>query len=166
MLQEPFQPNMGGCSASPGSYTYARFQRFPLSSPQMYTRKKILCVDDDYDDRTFFCEAINVADPEIEIVQVENGIDAMQFLEHAKMENRLPCLIVLDINMPLLDGKQTLMRIQQDSLLRELQVIVFTSSQNPNDNAFFKSKGVNLVVKPYDVRLFEEIAREFVSACA
>lgn len=132
----------------------------------MCSRKKILCVDDDQDDRCLFCEAIKEADPEMEIVQVENGLDALLFLEQAKVENRLPCLVVLDINMPLLDGKQTLVRIQQDSLLRELQVVIFTSSRNPNDNAFFKSKGVDMVVKPYDFRLFEKIARDFVSACA
>ena len=127
--------------------------------------RKILCVDDDCDDRYLLSEAIKEVAPHLEVVEAENGLAALSILEEAKQSDSLPCLVVLDINMPLLDGRQTLDRIQKDVGLQNLNVVVFTSSENPNDNAFFKSKGVQFVTKPFDHHYFAPIVKGFLNFC-
>src|SRR5687767_5428847 len=112
-------------------------------------QKKILCVDDDADDRQFLSEALNDVNPGISVVEAENGIAALNYLNDEKSHAReMPCLIVLDINMPLLDGKQTFQRLKEDPDYNQIPVVVFTSSENPNDRQLFKNKGVLMLSKP------------------
>src|SRR5687767_10565327 len=122
-------------------------------------KKKILCVDDDADDRLFLTEAINDMNPEVSVVSVENGIEAMNYLNDAKTEaSNLPCLIVLDINMPLLDGKQTFQRLKDDPELKKIPVVVFTSSENPNDRQLFRNLGVLMLSKPDNLAYMNRVA--------
>ena len=129
----------------------------------MTISKTILCVDDDEDDRFFLCEAIRHLAPALNIVEVANGIEALTYLQNIKQQS-LPCLVTLDINMPYLDGKQTLEKIKMDASLSALNVIVFTSSENPNDRRFFKNKGVDLYVKPFDNGHLQQIVQNFLSS--
>jgi len=128
----------------------------------MISHKAVLYVDDDEDDRFLLTEAIRDMAPALKVVEAENGIKALEYLKDAK--NNLPCLVVLDINMPYMDGKQTLERIKADQDLSGLDVVIFTSSENPNDKMFFKSKGVNMVVKPFDNKSLKQIVKRFVDA--
>ena len=93
----------------------------------------ILCVDDDSDDLYLLQEAIREVDPGMEIVQFNNGIDALKYLKEAKAEHDLPCVAVLDINMPIMDGKETLNRIKSDPMLSHVHVVVLTTSSSKND---------------------------------
>ena len=132
----------------------------------MKNNKTILYVDDDEDDRLFLSETIQQISPGTKVVEAENGIQALQYLDELKHDSeRLPCLVVLDLNMPLLDGKQTYERIHDDPLLHKLPVIILTSSQNPNDKAFFKKRGLELVLKPVNISYMNIIAKDFLSYC-
>jgi CheY-like chemotaxis protein len=127
----------------------------------MSSYKTVLCVDDDEDDRLFLSEAIKYLAPALNVVEVRNGVEALNYLESVRQQ--LPCLVVLDINMPFMDGKQTLERIKADVGLSGLNVVVFTSSENPNDRLFFENKGVNMVVKPFDSNNLHQIVEGFIS---
>lgn len=127
----------------------------------MRMSKTILCVDDDEDDRFLLREAIRFIAPELNIVEVTNGVEALTYLEGVKQY--LPCLVILDINMPHLDGKQTLMKIKMDADLSLLNVIVFTSSENPSDKRFFMEKGVDFFVKPFDNGHLQRIVQSFMN---
>lgn len=101
-----------------------------MSEPQ----QKILYVDDDADDREFFSDAIKNESPSADIVFAENGLEALDYLDTVlNTESNLPCLIVLDINMPLLDGKETLKRIKRNERLQNVPIVIFTSSNKPAD---------------------------------
>jgi CheY-like chemotaxis protein len=128
--------------------------------------KTILCVDDDEDDRFFLSNAIHHINPALKVVEVENGVEALSYLHEAKQKDDLPCLIVLDINMPYLDGKQTLEKIRTDMDLKTLPVVVFTSSENPNDRALFKSRGVEMVTKPMDNVHLRHVVKDFLFYCS
>lgn len=128
----------------------------------MSNYKSVLCVDDDEDDRLLLSEAIKDIAPELTVVEAQNGIEALEYLEDVRQN--LPCLVVLDINMPFMDGKQTLDRIKADKDLAHLNVVIFTSSENPNDRIFFKKKGVNVVVKPFDSKNLKQIVKGFINS--
>ena len=128
--------------------------------------KTILCVDDDPDDRQFICEAINKAAPDYSIIEAHNGVEALQYLDKAKSIPALPCLIVLDINMPLMDGKQTLSRIKVDPLLVNVPVVMFSTSSNPMDKALFLRMGVELITKPSDITHLNLVVHNLLAHCA
>jgi CheY-like chemotaxis protein len=116
----------------------------------------VLCVDDDPDDRELIRNAIFKVDPSYTVAHATNGREALQYLGRAK-ENELPCLVILDINMPVMDGKLTLVEIKKDKKLKQLPIVVFTTSSHPADQSFCRQYGVELVTKPAN---FKQITRE------
>ena len=131
-----------------------------------YHGKTILYVDDDEDDRELFSKAIQSADPAINVVLAENGLKAINYLDTVgQPEKKLPCLIVLDLNMPYLDGKKTFERIKTNPGLENIPVVIFTSSQNPNDKNFFSNAGIELITKPYDFSFMHAIALRMLNHC-
>lgn len=116
--------------------------------------KKVLCVDDDADDQLIVSETIQEIDDSIEVVTALNGIEALEILNQAKASGDLPCLIIMDINMPLMDGKQTLVEIKKDRELDGVPVVMFTTSSSQLDIAFCEQYGVEFITKPIDMQGF------------
>ena len=71
-------------------------------------RPYILLVDDDPDDLMLLSEALFSADNSIELKEAGDGRAALNFLRSLNNKATHPCLIVLDINMPVLDGRELL----------------------------------------------------------
>ena len=111
-------------------------------------KKFVLCVDDDQDDRLVISEAIRDIDPSLEVIEAKNGIEAYQLLQNAKSTSKFPCLVILDINMPMMDGKETLRQIKSDDTLRSLPIVFFTTSANPATVHFLKSMVWNSLRNP------------------
>lgn len=129
-------------------------------------RRIVLCVDDDPDDQILVKDTIREINPNLEVVSALNGVEALQFLDGAKERGELPSLVILDINMPLMDGKQTLMNIKKDSALSNMPVVMFTTSSSPLDKLFCEKYGVKFVTKPIkQVELFEAV-KLLLSYCA
>ena len=128
-------------------------------------KKFILCVDDDLDDRLVICEAIKDVDPSLNVVQARNGIEANQFLQLAKSTGEFPCLVILDMNMPLMDGKETLIQIKMDEILKTLPVVFFTTSSNPRDQSFSQEYGVEFVTKPSNYRTIVSTLKDLLTRC-
>lgn len=128
-------------------------------------KKFVLCVDDDIDDRLIICEAIKDADPSLMVVEAKNGIEAHQFLKEAKITGRFPCLVLLDINMPLMDGKETLKEIKKDEMLKSLPVVFFTTSSNPRDQSFSTEYGVEFITKPTNYDSIVATIKDILSRC-
>ena len=125
----------------------------------------ILHIDDDPDDRNMLQEAIEKLQPDIHLQSAENGLAGLQMLEQAKVTGNLPCLVILDINMPILDGRKTLEKIKRDPVLSQMPVVILTSSQNPNDAAFFNEHAAGFMTKPHNASAFHTIAQEVVNYC-
>ncbi len=97
----------------------------------MTTTKKIMIVDDDEDDMEFFCEAVMEIDASLACVTATNGEDALQKLRKGKTQ--LPDLIFLDLNMPRMDGKTCLRELKKDNDLKNIPVIISTTSSHHRD---------------------------------
>jgi CheY-like chemotaxis protein len=128
--------------------------------------KIIVCLDDDPDDRELLNNAIKDVDSSFKVINGDNGIKGMYILEQLKQIEQKPCLIILDLNMPLMDGEQTLAEIKKDPVLGNIPVVVFTTSSMEKTNSFFAQHGVAVVIKPTRYGSIVEQVRELLSYCS
>ncbi len=121
-------------------------------------QKMIMLVDDDNDDRGFFCSAVKKIDPSCVCLLTENGKDALEKLRNAP---QLPDLIFLDLNMPVMNGVECLKELKKDALLKNIPVIIYSTSVNQEDMNRTKQLGAShYLVKPFDTNtLPDEIAK-------
>jgi CheY-like chemotaxis protein len=75
-----------------------------------------------------------------------------------------PSVILLDLNLPGVDGRYVLERIKQDVTFKEIPIVVFTTSSNPKDIELCYQKGANgYLIKPMDYGELQNIMRAFVN---
>lgn len=116
----------------------------------------VLLVEDNPDDAEFTLRALRRAHVALAVVHLEDGIEALEFVlgtgaHAARADARLPRLMLLDLNLPRLDGLGVLRRLKADARGRVLPVIVLTSSVDPRDVREAYRLGVNsYIVKPGD----------------
>jgi CheY-like chemotaxis protein len=138
----------------------------PINFFLLTNTRTVLCVDDDADDRELVCTVINEIDPTFKVVHAENGKEACSYLIDAKKIGQFPCLIILDINMPIMNGKETLVEIKKDEVLKTIPLAIYSTSPNPSDKAFFKSLGVEFVQKPNDLTTIAVEVGKLLNLCA
>lgn len=92
---------------------------------------KILMIDDDPDDRTFFLETLEELDPTIKCSTANNGIYALDLLKDEQRE--LPDMIFLDLNMPIMNGKQCLQKLKSNERLSSIPVVIYSTSKEPDE---------------------------------
>lgn len=128
---------------------------------QSTTSTKILYADDDCDDHFFLRESITDTGLPADIVYLTDGDQVIRYLE--KNGDALPSLIVLDLNMPRLNGKQTLERLKKDHRFSDIPVIILSTSNNKMDREFCTSRGAaSYLVKPGHFEGYQEVVRNFV----
>jgi CheY-like chemotaxis protein len=125
----------------------------------------VLCVDDDPDDRELIRNAIFKVDPSYSVAYATNGKDALQFLNRSQAKD-LPCLIILDINMPVMDGKQALAEIRKNKEWDEIPIVVFTTSSHPTDFAFCELYDVEMITKPANFTQITYEAEKLLRHCS
>jgi CheY-like chemotaxis protein len=102
----------------------------------------ILLVDDDQDDIDFFIEAIKLINKDYKVVTCGNGIQCLQLLDLT-----LPDVIFLDINMPLMDGKECLSEIRKRNHIKHVPVVMCSTSINSMDAELFKKLNARYLKK-------------------
>lgn len=114
----------------------------------------LLVVDDDAEDRMMIKEALQESHVSNSVQFLENGEELMSYLnklgkyEDTKVFPR-PGLILLDLNMPKKDGREALREIKSDSTLRDIPVVVLTTSRSEEDIIRSYNLGVNsFISKP------------------
>ncbi len=125
----------------------------------------VLCVDDDLDDLQILIEIIQELDQNIEVATAFNGMEALQYLNTAKFEQRLPCLIIMDINMPYLDGKETLVRIKKQELFMQIPIVILSTSTSLLDKTFCNQWDVAFITKPVKEKDLKETIRTLMNYC-
>ena len=125
----------------------------------------ILAIDDDVDDLSILQDAINVVDPGASLLTAPNGAVGLEQLQQLKAEDKLPCLIVLDINMPVMDGRKTYTAIKEDEVLRDIPLVVFSTSTSPLDKIYFEKMGAEYITKPVQFKQLLEVAKHFLDHC-
>lgn len=128
--------------------------------------KPILIVDDDVDDRFLITRAFEDTMLPDKLQLAGNGKEALKYLERVPVDGELPGLIVLDLNMPVLDGISTLTLLKSSSRYKHIPVVIFTTSQNPVEKRKCLELGaVDFITKPNtysDVKLAAQLLHNFV----
>lgn len=111
-------------------------------------------------------QAIKELDPSALVITAFNGVGALEYLEAAARKGERPCLVILDINMPVMDGKQTLVRLKKDPSLQAIPVVLFTTSSSPLDRRFGEQYGAHFVTKPVRYLELLEKVKNLLRLCA
>lgn len=128
--------------------------------------KYFIYADDDHDDQQTVTEMIARIDPVLAVVGVDNGVGVLNYLESLKEKDVLPCFILLDINMPAMNGFKTLEKLKSWEPFNMIPVILFTTSSHPKDIQTAKMLGAeNLITKPFSLQGVGEITRQFAEFC-
>lgn len=121
---------------------------------------QVLLVEDDLDDVTLMRESFKINRFKANLHHVENGLKCLDFLykRNDYVDAPTPDLILLDLNMPVMDGRQVLENIEADDKLKHLRVVVLTTSTNEEDVLkMYKLRCSSYIVKPVDFHKFQKI---------
>jgi len=115
----------------------------------MTSKPFILIADDDQEDRYLLHTAFEEIGRSGDILLVENGIQVFSYLDAHAKEQGMPALIVLDLNMPILNGMETLERLKSHTVYKNIPVIIFTTSIHEVEKAKCLEIGaVDFIKKP------------------
>ena len=131
----------------------------------MAALKRILLVEDNERDVELTLAALEEYNLANEVVVARDGADALDYLyQRGKYSDRadgLPAVVLLDLNMPKVDGMEVLQRMKLDPVLRQVPVVMVTSSRVEQDLVRSYELGVNAyVVKPVDFQKFIDSIRQ------
>lgn len=126
----------------------------------------VLYADDDADDRDLIQEAFDEFSAVVELVTFEEGGALLNYLQSLTPLQPRPCLVILDINMHGLDGKQTLSRLRALREYNEVPAVLFTTSTLPSEAAFAKAHNAGFVTKPLHDAQIQTIINQLIEHCA
>jgi len=124
---------------------------------------QVLLVEDNVDDVELTLEALKDSKVRMDVHVVPDGIAAMKFLRRQEeyLHKPRPDLILLDLNLPLMDGREVLKAVRDDPDLTDLPVVVLTTSQSEEDVCKAYQLHANCYIsKPVDFRQFSEIVKQ------
>ena len=127
--------------------------------------KRMLLAEDNEHDVELTLSALSENRLANEVVVVRDGAEALDYLyrrgPYQQREEGNPVVVLLDLKMPKVDGLEVLRRIKEDDGLRQIPVVMLTSSREENDLVESYRLGANAyVVKPVEFNRFVEAVRE------
>ena len=124
----------------------------------MQNSKPILLIEDDRVDVMTVKRALNDQKVTNPLVQVASGEEAIEYLRNGG--NQKPCLILLDLNIPKMNGVEFLKIVKVDETLKKIPIVVLTTSTEEQDVAeSFKLGAAGYMVKSVDYEKFVDIVR-------
>jgi two-component system, chemotaxis family, response regulator Rcp1 len=132
----------------------------------MQTPLEVLLVEDNEGDIEMTQRAFRDGTPPCNISVANDGAEAMDFLrKRGKFSGApTPRIILIDLNMPRMDGKQFLKTVKEDRELKGIPVVMLTSSQSPADiRECYELQASCYVVKPFDAKEFMSAVRQIIS---
>ncbi|MDH4127631.1 MAG: response regulator [Spirochaetota bacterium] len=129
--------------------------------------KVILVAEDNPADQELLKRIFEKHGVNAEMHIVDDGIDLLNYLKAKtnsmpKPSNPRPDIILLDINMPRMDGKQALKAIKEDKNLKDIPVIMFTTSHHERDiNESYFLGASSYITKPADIEEFDQFVKHF-----
>ena len=121
-----------------------------------YTDKiKVILVDDDEDDIDMFKTAFSKLKVKSTLQYFRNGVQVMEYFKDEN--NEIPHILFLDLNMPLMGGKEVLYKLRADERFRNLPIAIYSTSNLERDIEDTLGLGANIyIVKPYDFKKLEK----------
>jgi CheY-like chemotaxis protein len=128
--------------------------------------KKILLADDDPEDRDIIEDVFVSINGGGFTQYARDGVEALAYLNMCIEEGTLPGLIILDLNMPRLNGTQTLKAIKKDHRLKAIPVYIYSTSLNPIERDECMLMGAqDYIIKPTTYSESFQVAKHFFSIC-
>ena len=127
---------------------------------------EILLVEDDDNDVILTREGFRRAKFTVNLNRVENGIECMSYLRgNPPYEDKpTPDIILLDLNMPLMDGRQVLQEIIADPSMCEIPVVVLTTSDSERDVLdMYRLRCSSYITKPVDFDKFQHVIQDLTN---
>jgi CheY-like chemotaxis protein len=119
------------------------------------SKKIIFLVDDDVDDLEIFCDALEGIELDVICFTATNGQEALQKLTSGEVN---PDIIFLDLNMPLMNGKEFLKEIKLKPVLNKIPVVILSTSSDPESIIETKRLGAShFLTKPDKFSMWEKI---------
>jgi CheY-like chemotaxis protein len=143
-------------------YTKPQKALMTLQSKKINRALDVLLVEDNHGDATLTFEAFKDFKVPVDLIRVKDGEEAMAYLkkENKYADVRTPDLILLDLNMPKKNGQEVLEEIKNDPRLKEIPVLVLTSSKSDTDiQKAYEAKANFYIAKPTDLAGFYEAMR-------
>jgi CheY-like chemotaxis protein len=129
----------------------------------MQNSNHIFLVEDNPGDVVLVQEHLKCSPASYELSVASDGDEAVKKLQHLEETNSLPQLILLDLNLPKLNGIEVLQFIKNRDKLRQIPVIVLTSSTLRDDiDKAYRHLANSYIVKPFD---FDEFSHTLESLC-
>lgn len=122
----------------------------------------VLLAEDNPTDVLLTREALAEAKLHIHLHVVEDGVEALEFLhkEGKYIDVPSPDIILLDLNLPKMDGRETLTAIKADDRLKHLPVVILTTSKDEADIMASYHSGANcFITKPVDFDQFRSVVK-------
>jgi CheY-like chemotaxis protein len=134
-----------------------------MNEPQKHI---IIYADDDPDDLELVKESFADFANNVKVITFPDGAQAISYLSRQTASDPTPCLIILDVNMPIMDGKQALVRIGEMERFNSVPVVLFTTSSLPSDKTFAELYNAGFMTKPLHLQQMEKITDSFIEHCA
>lgn len=132
------------------------------SETQTITPMRILVVEDNPDDVFLLMRVLEEGQMINEIDVVTDGVEALAHLESKRGTPDLPGLVLLDVNMPRMNGFEVLHEIKHDRDFKTLPVVILTSSTNETDVAkSYASGACSYITKPVNYSEFRKLMSAF-----
>lgn len=129
---------------------------------QAVNKPIILYAEDDFDDFESIKEALGQISDQQLLLHAKNGQEAISFVEKATV---LPSLIVLDLNMPVVDGKEVLHWLKDKNQFKNIPVMIFTTSSREEDVKLCQKHGCTFFRKPTLYRDLLHVAQTMINLC-
>ncbi|GAC1420283.1 MAG: response regulator [Flavisolibacter sp.] len=128
--------------------------------------RKIYLVDDDAEDRSIIQDAMESLSSSNVLVFADSGLQLLNLLKINFNASTVPCLIVLDLNMPKMNGTQILSDLKKDEKFKHIPVIIYSTSLNPVEKEKCLLLGAHsILTKPISLKESKEIAKIFLQFC-
>lgn len=126
----------------------------------------VVYADDDPDDLELLTESFRQYAAHVRVEIFYDGVSALSYLHNLGTVEPVPCLIILDINMPRLDGKECLKKIREMEHLQDVPVVLFTTSISERDKDFALDHNAGFITKPLSSAQMQLITHELIGHCA
>jgi CheY-like chemotaxis protein len=128
--------------------------------------KFMLIGEDDIDDKEILEEIFESIDLSIQLEFINSGEKLVNYLEVVE-EDKLPCLIILDYNMPDLNGAEILECLQENERVKSIPKMIWSTSNAPAyKNRCLELGACDYLVKPSRIKDLENMLRHMLSYCA